>query len=93
MEYLSMKKVVIHGDLSARNILLTADLTAKVLDFGLSKKMFCYSPYTRNGEDPLPRRWLALESLKNLEFSTASDVFFYGKYLLFVSNPILEYRR
>ncbi|CAL8112337.1 unnamed protein product [Orchesella dallaii] len=77
MEYLSSKRVI-HGDLSARNILLSLNYTTKISDFGLARKMYCYSQYTRNGNDPLPWRWLALESLKNLEFSTASDVWSYG---------------
>ncbi|CAL8112583.1 unnamed protein product [Orchesella dallaii] len=77
MEYLSMKKVI-HGDLSARNILLSSELNAKISDFGLSKKMYQYSHCSKNGTEPLPWRWLALESLKNLQFSTASDVWSYA---------------
>ncbi|CAL8100192.1 unnamed protein product [Orchesella dallaii] len=77
MDYLASKRVI-HGDLSARNVLLNAQLTVKLSDFGLAKKMYCYSQYTRNSQEPLPWRWLALESLKNLEFSTASDVWSYG---------------
>ncbi|CAL8112591.1 unnamed protein product [Orchesella dallaii] len=77
MEYLAMKKVI-HGDLSARNILLSSELNAKISDFGLSKKMYQYSHCSKNGTEPLPWRWLALESLKNLQFSTASDVWSYA---------------
>lgn len=37
MEYLSKRRIV-HGDIAARNILLTHDFVVKIADFGLSKK-------------------------------------------------------
>ncbi|ODM87036.1 Fibroblast growth factor receptor, partial [Orchesella cincta] len=77
MEFLSSKRVI-HGDLSARNVLLTEHIEAKISDFGLSRKMYSYTHYTKDGEEPLPWRWLALECLKNLQFSTASDVWSFG---------------
>ncbi|ODM97481.1 Tyrosine-protein kinase transforming protein kit [Orchesella cincta] len=77
MEYLATKKVV-HGDLSARNVLVTADGKAKVADFGLSRTIYHYTHYAKNGREPLPWRWMALESLKNSSFSTASDVWSFG---------------
>ncbi|ODM92358.1 Vascular endothelial growth factor receptor 2 [Orchesella cincta] len=76
MEYLTSKKVI-HGDLSARNILLNSNNGAKISDFGLSRKMYRCS-YKTNGEEPLPWRWLALETLRNLEFSIESDIWSYG---------------
>jgi len=36
---------VIHGDIAARNILLTADLRGKIGDFGLSRQFMNYSNY------------------------------------------------
>ena len=39
LEFLSSKSIM-HGDLAARNILLSEDLVAKISDFGLSKKMY-----------------------------------------------------
>lgn len=49
MEYISAKKVI-HGDLAARNVLLTGDKNAKIADFGLSHQLYEYSYFTQ-GED------------------------------------------
>ncbi|XP_035700554.1 uncharacterized protein LOC110844319 isoform X2 [Folsomia candida] len=79
MEYLASKKVV-HADLACRNILLTSDMTIKITDFGLSRKL--YSEITPalvfECDVPLPWRWMAPESLRKLVFSTESDVFSFG---------------
>jgi len=50
LEYMEMKHVV-HGDLSARNILLTRTREVKVSDFGLSRKLMQSSPGRAQWED------------------------------------------
>ncbi|CAL8122848.1 unnamed protein product [Orchesella dallaii] len=77
LEYLSSKKVI-HGDLAARNILLTEDMKVKVTDFGLSRQLRNYSHYVKKHQEPLPWRWMALESLRDLSFSPQSDAWAYG---------------
>ncbi|OXA63548.1 platelet-derived growth factor receptor alpha [Folsomia candida] len=78
MEYISRKKVI-HGDLAARNVLLTLSGTAKVADFGLSKQLYRYATYARhNKEQPIPWRWMAWECLDDLKFTTHSDSWSYG---------------
>jgi len=77
MIYLSEKKVV-HGDLAARNVLLTSTLTAKVTDFGLSRRLYSSPEYIKTSKDPMPWRWMAIESLKHMTFTSMSDVWSYG---------------
>ncbi|ODM93443.1 Megakaryocyte-associated tyrosine-protein kinase [Orchesella cincta] len=93
MYYLSSKKLL-HMDLAARNILLAlpginsdefaivdpADLIPKISDFGLSRYLIdlqnIYQPLDPNKKFPV--RWLPLETLRELKFSTKSDVFALG---------------
>ncbi|ODM99387.1 Vascular endothelial growth factor receptor 2 [Orchesella cincta] len=77
MEYLSSKKVI-HGDLAARNILLSEDMKVKVTDFGLSRQLRNYSHYVKKHQVPLPWRWMSLESLRDLTFSPQSDAWSFG---------------
>ena len=39
MDFLTERHIY-HGDLAARNVLLTETLDAKITDFGLSKRMY-----------------------------------------------------
>ena len=85
MDFLASKQIF-HGDLAARNILLTENLNAKISDFGLSRRTYSASDVPQNikkDEDehsmPLPVRWVALEVLLFHEFvPVKSDVWSYG---------------
>ncbi|CAG7826951.1 unnamed protein product, partial [Allacma fusca] len=69
---------VIHGDLATRNVLLTSTLDVKVTDFGLARQLNNYSMYVKTQDTPLPWRWLALESHRDMVFTSKSDVWSYG---------------
>ena len=88
MEFLTGKNIY-HGDLAARNILLTDTLDAKISDFGLSRRL--YSDLTNpvdltNDENdqvktnlPLPMKWIAMEVLMHQQFvPVKSDVWSFG---------------
>ncbi|OXA52017.1 Vascular endothelial growth factor receptor 1 [Folsomia candida] len=77
MEYLESLRVV-HGDLATRNILLTSHKAAKLTDFGLARQLYNYSVYVKKQNTPLPWRWLSLESLADMTFSSKSDVWSYA---------------
>ncbi|XP_037708354.1 vascular endothelial growth factor receptor 1 isoform X4 [Drosophila subpulchrella] len=77
MDYLSSKKVL-HGDLAARNILLSENNIVKICDFGLARSMYRTDNYKKTESGKLPVKWLALESLSDHVFSTYSDVWSYG---------------
>ena len=82
MEFLSSRSIY-HGDLAARNVLLTDQLVAKVSDFGLSKRLYQTIPSTYDRERTsdsvkLPVKWLALEVLMHGHATPKSDVWSYG---------------
>lgn len=49
MQYLASRKVV-HGDLAARNILLSTDNVVKICDFGLARSLYKTDIYKKEGE-------------------------------------------
>ena len=83
MEFLGSKNIY-HGDLAARNVLLTDQLVAKVSDFGLSKRLYQKIPTTEDEERgsmhgmKLPVKWLAMEVLMHGHATIQSDIWSYG---------------
>ncbi|CAH1128807.1 unnamed protein product [Ceutorhynchus assimilis] len=77
MEYLASRKVL-HGDLAARNILLADNNIVKICDFGLAKTMYNDNNYKKKSNNPLPVKWMAIESIRDRVFSTQSDVWSFG---------------
>ncbi|CAG7824171.1 unnamed protein product [Allacma fusca] len=77
MGYLESKRVI-HGDLATRNVLLYSQRHVKITDFGLSRQLFNFEFYAKKSDARLPWRWLALESLKTMTFTSKSDVWSYG---------------
>ena len=83
MEFLASRNIY-HGDLAARNVLLSDELVAKVSDFGLSQRLYediNQSGYDDNGRSSgmsLPIKWSALEVLIHGHATIKSDVWSYG---------------
>ena len=77
MTYLAANKYV-HRDLSARNCMLTEDLTVKIGDFGMARDIYETDYYRKGGKGMLPVRWMAPEALRDGTFTTASDVWSLG---------------
>ncbi|XP_035715605.1 insulin-like peptide receptor [Folsomia candida] len=79
MDYL-ISKNLLHIDLATRNILLSTEQTAKISDFGLSKKLYesLYYKKVQGGNMWLPMKWSAFESLMSLKFSSQSEIWSYA---------------
>ncbi len=58
-------------------------LCVKVSDFGLTRDIYTGSYYRQTQECRLPVKWMALESLQDRVYTSASDVVSVGKYLSF----------
>ena len=67
-----------HRDLACRNILVGEEKQLKISDFGLSRVVPQDEVYTLTNHGRLPLRWMALESIFQREFTSASDVWSYG---------------
>ena len=68
----------VHRDIAARNILVSADYTFKVGDFGLGRHLKqdgtaqedADAYYRASGAEALPVRWTAPEALAQHEYTT-----------------------
>ena len=81
MAFLGQRNIY-HGDLAARNVLLTEHFVAKISDFGLSKRIYQCLPDELEIDNKkmlrLPIKWLALEVLMVGKETIKSDVWSYG---------------
>ena len=82
MEYLASKNIM-HGDLAARNILITnsnkgENYLAKIADFGLSKNFYDKTSYVKQDRKNLPWKWMDVDFYETNVLRLSSDVWSFG---------------
>ncbi|XP_012680830.1 tyrosine-protein kinase RYK isoform X2 [Clupea harengus] len=77
MSYLARREVI-HKDLAARNCVIDDSMQVKITDNALSRDLFPMDYHCLGDNENRPVRWMALESLLNNDFSSASDVWAFG---------------
>ena len=82
MEYLASKNIM-HGDLAARNILITnftkeENYLAKICDFGLSKAFYDKTSYEKQDRNNIPWKWMDVIFFETRKFRLSSDVWSFG---------------
>ena len=77
---------IIHRDLSANNVLLTSDMTAKISDLGVAKILnLTPAKMTQMTTAPGTAAYMPPEALeKNPDYSTYLDIFSYGVMILHI---------
>ncbi|XP_066294815.1 uncharacterized protein [Branchiostoma lanceolatum] len=74
---------IAHGDVAARNVLISGNDVAKLADFGLAHDVYTATAYVspdreKGGDELLPLKWMALESLESRKFTCESDTWSFG---------------
>lgn len=77
MSYLARREVI-HKDLAARNCVIDDSMQVKITDNALSRDLFPMDYHCLGDNENRPVRWMALESLLNNDFCSASDVWAFG---------------
>ena len=80
MEYAHQRKII-HRDLKPANVLLTAEGTPKIADFGLAKKLDDADSRTQSGSILGTPAYMAPEQASGLEVGPAADVYSLGAIL------------
>ena len=82
MQYLASKNIM-HGDLAARNILITnvnndESYLAKICDFGLSKNFYDKDSYEKQDRKNIPWKWMDVDFFETGVLRMSSDVWSFG---------------
>ncbi|XP_070574789.1 fibroblast growth factor receptor 2-like [Ptychodera flava] len=77
MKHLEKLKIV-HRYLSPNHVLVDRSLHCKISNFGYASDVIDSSSFFTKAEGSVPQRWMAIESLADLKFSSKSDVWAFG---------------
>ncbi|EGZ26654.1 hypothetical protein PHYSODRAFT_472133 [Phytophthora sojae] len=83
----SLSPPVLHRDLKSKNILLTAQLEAKLTDFGVSRERADYTMTGGVGSS----RWMAPEVMMGERYDDKADMFSFGVVLAELDQHALPY--
>jgi serine/threonine protein kinase/Tfp pilus assembly protein PilF len=92
----SHQRLVVHRDLKPGNILIAADGTPRLLDFGIAK-LLDTEAYPRDepssrGPEPMTPEWASPEQFLDTPITTASDVYSCGVLLFYLLSGRRPYR-